>query len=276
MSNTIQIKRGQGIPADGQLTAYELGFITDSSQLVIGIPANGTIQASGIRVSEAQIAQGAKTIVNNTGALETVGSSTRPIFLLDGKFQQCSSDAAMSGTIEAAEKLAKSVKIQVNLELNDAASFDGSKDITTSVTGVLPITKGGTGVRSMDELLSTLLQNIYPIGSIYMSVNNTSPADLFGGTWVQLKDRFLLGAGDNYTAGGTGGEATHILTQEELPSFTVSVPCRINSTSGGSGAFDYSSVWQEEKTHSITAGGNGEAHNNMPPYLVVYMWKRTA
>ena len=48
---------------------------------------------------------------------------------------------------------------------------------------------------------------IYPVGSIYMSVNATSPASLFGGTWEQLKDRFLLAAGDTYAAGSTGGEA---------------------------------------------------------------------
>ena len=62
----------------------------------------------------------------------------------------------------------------------------------------------------------------YPVGSIYMSVNSTSPASLFGGTWEQLKDRFLLGAGDTYTNGSTGGESTHTLTVDEMPSHTHS------------------------------------------------------
>ena len=53
------------------------------------------------------------------------------------------------------------------------------------------------------------IDDIYPVGSIYMSVNNTSPSTLFGGTWEQIKDTFLLSAGNTYTAGNTGGSATH-------------------------------------------------------------------
>ena len=75
----------------------------------------------------------------------------------------------------------------------------------------------------------TICNLIYPVGSIYMSVNSTSPETLFGGTWSQLKDRFLLGAGDTYTAGNTGGAASqsytpagsvggHTLTVDEIPS----------------------------------------------------------
>ena len=74
---------------------------------------------------------------------------------------------------------------------------------------------------------------IYPVGSIYLSVGTTSPATLFGGTWVQLKDRFLIGAGNNYSNGATGGETSHTLTASELPSHshdnTISVSASQNS-----------------------------------------------
>lgn len=60
-----------------------------------------------------------------------------------------------------------------------------------------------------------LLDLIYPIGSIYISINNTNPGTLFGGTWNQLKDRFLLSADSTYIAGSTGGEAIHTLTPAE-------------------------------------------------------------
>ena len=57
-----------------------------------------------------------------------------------------------------------------------------------------------------------LLNKVYPVGSIYMSYNSTSPASLFGGTWTQIKDKVLMSAGDTYTGGSTGGSATHTHT----------------------------------------------------------------
>ena len=73
---------------------------------------------------------------------------------------------------------------------------------------------------------SNLVDLIYPVGSIYMSVNNTDPSVLFGGTWESIEDRFLLASGENYTAGDTGGSDTQTptgvvgdtsLTEAQLP-----------------------------------------------------------
>lgn len=80
-----------------------------------------------------------------------------------------------------------------------------------------------TETRVQDQSSSALnikdiINIVYPVGSIYMSVNSTSPASLFGGTWERIKDRFLLAAGDTYSAGSTGGEAQHTLTVDEMPS----------------------------------------------------------
>ena len=69
-----------------------------------------------------------------------------------------------------------------------------------------------------NDLNMRIVNLIYPVGSIYLSVNSANPQTLFGGTWEQLKDRFLLGAGDGYSAGSVGGEATHKLTTNEMPS----------------------------------------------------------
>lgn len=150
----------------------------------------------------------------------------------------------------------------------------------------------------------SILNLTYPVGSIYMSVNSTSPATLFGGTWVQLKDRFLLGAGSTYSNGSTGGAATVTLTSDQMPSHTHTqasctnpgdhkhtVPNNRSPSSGSSNGPLFES-WPGGTgstrthntsstgghTHTITLNntGGGQAHNNMPPYLVVYMWKRTA
>ena len=133
----------------------------------------------------------------------------------------------------------------------------------------------------------------YPIGSIYLSVNDTSPAELFGGTWEQLKERFLLAAGDTYAAGSTGGEAQHTLTVDEMPSHThfsndgwsgiasnssrtVRVNLMIYSKSKNKG---HTNPYIDARTgvdSTLSSTGKNKPHNNMPPYLAVYMWKRTA
>lgn len=117
----------------------------------------------------------------------------------------------------------------------------------------------------------------YPVGSIYMSVNDTSPASLFGGTWEQLKDRFLLAAGDTYSAGLTGGEATHTLTVDEMPKHSHNLP--VDKRYGEAAPIEYdrinltSGIVYNHGYGSIDTGAN-QPHNNMPPYLVVYCWKR--
>jgi hypothetical protein len=127
---------------------------------------------------------------------------------------------------------------------------------------------------------------IYPVGSIYMSVNSTSPAILFGGYWEQIQDRFLLSAGSTYIAGSTGGEATHTLTINEIPSHTHSHKDNdgklVSWIGGHSGGIAYArsdneyclNAWADNNGNADNTGG-GQAHNNMPPYLAVYVWKRT-
>lgn len=126
-----------------------------------------------------------------------------------------------------------------------------------------------------------LLNKVYPVGAIYMSVNDTTPASFLGGTWEQLEDRFLLGCGNTYIPGLTGGEATHKLTVSEMPSHTHKIEGQKNDSTGyhhkGSqvghaGITEGGNYWSK----ATTATGGGSAHNNMPPYLVVFMWKRTA
>ena len=133
------------------------------------------------------------------------------------------------------------------------------------------------------KTLTEIMLEIYPVGAIYTSTVATSPASLFGGTWERLKDRFLLGAGDSYAAGSTGGEAAHKLTTSEMPSHTHDMPNPDWTNS------QYAKTWpawsslykatQQSTTITCAPGstqntGDSQPHNNMPPYLAVYMWKR--
>lgn len=134
----------------------------------------------------------------------------------------------------------------------------------------------------------------YPIGSIYISVNNTNPSNYFGGTWEQIQDKFLLCAGSSYKAGTTGGNASHkhttsghTLTINEIPSHSHGM-----TYSYGSGSA-YGMVWTNGAYQGpynpdglgvvqYTGGNGSHSHgdtgtsNNMPPYLAVYVWKRVA
>ena len=144
-----------------------------------------------------------------------------------------------------------------------------------------------------------VLDNVYPVGSIYMNVNSTNPGTLFGGTWEQIQGKFLLGMSSSYPAGSQGGEAEHTLTASQIPEHQHYV--------GQAGATyralpsNYATEDPNKEFHSteVTSPGprylkpnntvvgylvarelvntpNGQPHNNMPPYLSVYIWKRTA
>ena len=140
--------------------------------------------------------------------------------------------------------------------------------------------KSDIGASSGGVDVSTVIDKVYPVGSIYMSVNSTNPKTLFGGTWVQIKDRFLLAAGTTYKSGATGGEAEHTLTESEMPSHNHAVYTPNDGAADHSAPGNYpdgtsDSTYYAVGSYTSSAGGGG-AHNNMPPYLSVYVWKRTA
>lgn len=163
------------------------------------------------------------------------------------------------------------------------------------------------------SLTTTILNTIYPIGSLYTSFEATNPSTIIGGTWEQIKDTFLLAAGDTYAIGISGGTAVHthttaghILTESEMPSHQHETSLFANesdipSSYGifGKGSilssynpastyceyFNESSNKQAEKNeYSLLtkACGNNESHShgdtgsssNLPPYQTIYMWKR--
>ena len=133
---------------------------------------------------------------------------------------------------------------------------------------------------------SLTIDDIYPIGSIYMSINSNNPSTLFGGTWEQIKDKFLLACGNTYPNGSTGGNAKH--------SHNLSTNGWANIVMHNSGFVCYNerttSDWtanysvrasREDSQHSTesygaTLGGTTEETTILPPYLAVYVWKRIA
>lgn len=137
------------------------------------------------------------------------------------------------------------------------------------------------------SMILTTALDAYPVGSVYMSLGAKSPAELFGGTWERLKDRFLLGAGDTYTAGSVGGSATHKLDSTKyLPGGAIAVAQNLTGEVVTSiGGTKWSSASYNDNEYVITTRRIGaglekaqyeQPINHMPPYLAVYMWKRVA
>lgn len=110
-------------------------------------------------------------------------------------------------------------------------------------------------------MLSDLANLVYPVGSIYMSTSNVSPATLFSGTtWEQIQDKFLLSAGSTYTAGSTGGEATHVLTEAEMPAHTHTFAGSAVNTGDNSRGHTHTGPSHTHKLVSHTHGLNSHTH----------------
>lgn len=133
-----------------------------------------------------------------------------------------------------------------------------------------------------EEVGALTLGTLYRVGDIYITTNSTSPAEIFGGTWERIEDRFLLAAGSTYAAGSTGGESTHTLTVDEMPThYHLAGVVKsgkagtdyVHPVTAGIGA---DSTIQREFLSRTSDTGGGQAHNNMPPYLAVYVWRRVA
>lgn len=128
-------------------------------------------------------------------------------------------------------------------------------------------------VEFIGKVRGTIFEAIYPVGSIYLSYNHTDPGTLFGGTWERIQNAFLWATGATGIIGQTGGERTHVLTVDEMPKHTHGG----TYTNGGT-----------SRTHAWLASngtamgydavevGGGAAHNNMPPYIQVSVWRKVS
>lgn len=160
------------------------------------------------------------------------------------------------------------------------AKWDGRENSCSCNCG-FDIPAGGTLDKLIVKDISGIANMIYPVGSIYMSVNSTSPSTLFGGSWTRIQDTFLLAAGSSYGAGSTGGNTSHdhLSPVGYNPSnklFGVSYArgsnnVTLNATFAATGDTVTTSSGSYQWTFPRTS-----SESNMPPYLAVYVWQRIA
>lgn len=132
----------------------------------------------------------------------------------------------------------------------------------------------GTYYRATPAKMQSILDYIYPVGSIYLSYSHVSPAQTFGGTWTRISNTFLWAVDASGEIGLTGGAKTHTLTVNELPSHSH------GSVYSGTASGTKNTAWLasggDKMAYGALYAGGGAAHNNMPPYIQVSAWRRTA
>lgn len=184
------------------------------------------------------------------------------------------------------------------VSLTDVTVYE-NEDISRTFFGAAEANQINGGMNKLVGAVNDVINIMYPVGSIYMSVNSVNPSALFGGTWERIEDKFLLCAGNSYNAGSTGGTADATLVSHthtpvvEGSSNTYGLSVyrhesavgRMKVTAGSSGnryayggkagatnADDSGLAWSS----GLNTVGESRTGKNMPPYLAVYVWKRTA
>ena len=301
---------GGSFPADTATVTYPLNDetpVTSDYNIVLYryldyvqetvYPNNTSLKPKVLERSLDKLTMQVQQLSEEVGRAVTVGvaSTTTPTELM-AELTTYVSDAGASATSSAEFASASSASAtsasgyasDALQSVSDAQDIVDTIDFATTAEATAGTLE--TKVMSPSTTKKAMLEYVYPIGSIYLNVNNTSPATFLGGTWEALSEgKMLMAQGTTYTAGSTGGEATHTLANNELPvtnfgikqmqSGIATAYAGTNTTlyldTGGSNygiEQSSSSPWQKQ----VISFGGGSAHNNLPPYLSIYMWKRTA
>lgn len=236
-----------------------------------------------------------------------------------------SAESASSSATIAGQKADEAANSAAVASSSASSAAESKADATSAKEGAIAAKNSAETLKNemqqsldtaIEQAISAISLKMYPVGSIYMSVDFLSPAEFLGGTWETIRDRFLVGAGNSYSVNATGGEANHTLTESEMPSHSHNVSLSSagshhhrlwsgtdwadtvgslarGDTYGVAGiARNANNQWCERSpkdshvymedsgshSHSVSENTKGlnSAHNNLPPYLAVYMWKRTA
>lgn len=271
-------KPSGGIPetdlaSEVQASLEKADSALQSHQSITTGSVNGTISVGGTNVSVKGLGSLAyKNALTKSdvglGNVDNTSDEAKPI--------STATQAALNGKVNTTRTVnGHALSSNVTITKSDVglgSVVNAGQDSTPTANSTNYVTSGG--VKSYVDTATSILR-AYPVGAVYISVNSTNPGELFGGSWTQLKDRFLLGAGTTYPAGSMGGEATHTLTESEMPRHNHTLRIVGNGeVHQNVPATNTSWGYYQNIGDGINYTGGSLSHNNMPPYLTVYMWKR--
>ena len=285
--DNVRIGSDGFVGPDGLL--YEILKVVSSTEIILAVAYKGTTAASG-RYAVAPIQGYTKELADKAAALIDQFSDAEATAASSASAAASSASAASNSATAAASSASAASASETNAKNSETNAASSAAAAATSETKI---------AAAITQAVADAKLAAHPVGSYYWSSESTDPSILFGGTWEQVKDRFVLAAGGSYAVGATGGEPTHTLTEAEMPAhshiefpgesthyITVSPPSTSIDPFGGNGFANgagfnsiggggwWSDRYKEEQKDNLK--GNSQPHNNMPPYIAAYCWKRTA
>lgn len=270
-------------------TASTKASIAQASATTATEKANIAVQSANTATQKANSASQSATIAT-TKASEAQRSANNAKQYAD----EAKESASLVGTdVTQLKQDVRNLQTSVSENTSDISSLTTKVDNNTSNISSLTtkVNNNTSQITMLHNMLVVYWKTLYPVGSIYISTSSTfNPNTTWGGTWVKTADgRCLIGANDTYPLGSTGGEERHYLTGNEMPphghTAGKAATFKLSNEGIASSAIDHYGkqfLWIDQSSTSASevlntnSTGGGASHNNMQPYLAVYIWERTA
>lgn len=269
-------------PVTAQQDADLYAGIVGNATTILGVGekmAATIIDASTVRVADGECVSQGRRIHIDAGeyddfTIPTGVANTTRYYIIGYRLYSDSNGN------ELAEKFVRQVANATTV-IQEASLRDGASESYVSLYRVI---QDGFTISTVTPIavvpVNGVVGLIYPVGSIYMSVNSANPSTYFGGTWVAWgSGRVPVGVNtsdsDFNVVEKTGGEKNHTLTVNEMPSHRHTIPLSIGNQTVA-GTTTTKATFVSDITENTNYVGGGAAHNNIPPYITCYMWKRTA